>query len=296
METDFNPIRFSFTGDLGHDQNLILKGPQRLKEADVLIMESTYGNRCHDRTDKLDDIARICNEVFSRQGVLVIPAFAVGRSQEIIYCLGKLERQGRIPKVPIILDSPMSAAALAIFINHAEDQIIESSFREHPHEFLPENFEISESPDDSMLACMRDGPMVVISASGMLSGGRILHHLKNRLPDERNGVLFIGFQAEGTKGRYLLDNGEKEKEMRIHHHPVPINAKIYNLDAFSAHSDYKEILNWLETIENKPKEVIINHGAPNSQEALAQKITDRFGWKATPAYLKKEYSFGDKKK
>lgn len=277
LHADQKGCKLTFTGDLGNDRSHLMKGPEQLLDTDVLVLESTYGDRLQPRTDSLQELAAIANKTFARGGVLVIPSFAVGRAQEITYLLRLAEDRGLIPKVPVILDSPMATAATNVCIEHPEDQILESSFVGTGENFRPALFEVTESPDDSMVACMRDGPMIVISSSGMLNGGRILHHLKHRLIDEKNTILFTGYQAEGTKGRYLQENEGSIESLRIHHQDVPILAEIKTLDVLSSHADFQDSLRWIEAMEKKPKLILLNHGHPNSQAALADKIRTRFG-------------------
>jgi metallo-beta-lactamase family protein len=211
--------------------------------------------------------------------VLVIPAFAVGRAQEILTMLRLLEDAGRIPKLPVVLDSPMASKATEIYLAHPEDHRRGPDFAPHDlQNFFPANFETVESPDESMLACMREGPLVVISAAGMLSGGRILHHLKARLPIERNIVLFAGYQAEGTKGRYLQDKGELDGSLRIHHQEVPVRAKIRTLPALSAHGDAADLVTWLRRLRRPPRRIFLNHGTLASAEGLRQTLVRELGW------------------
>ncbi len=275
FQDEFHRKVVTFSGDVGHNRSFILRGPQEAIETDVLILESTYGDRRHPREDVLEPFADIYRRTVARGGTLVIPAFAVGRAQEVTYMIRLLEDQGRIPIVPVVLDSPMSVAAMEICLNHHEDRL-------NPEEtgnakFKPRHFEIAATPDQSMLVCMRDGPGVVISASGMLSGGRILHHLKRRLPDARNTVLFCGYQAEGTKGRVLQESAGMLKELRIHHQQVEIAAEIATIEHLSAHADQEELLDWVGRMRRLPKLIILNHGSPSAQKTLGDLITARFG-------------------
>lgn len=285
--------KITFTGDLGNNRSRLLKGPDQIMETDVLVLESTYGDRLQPRSDPLEELATIANRTFSRGGVLVIPAFAVGRAQEVTYLFRQLEDRNLIPKVPVILDSPMAKSAMNICINHPEDQILDSEFLGAGDNFHPTHFEVTETPDQSMVACMRDGPMVVISASGMLSGGRILHHLKHRLPDERNTIMFTGYQAEGTKGRYLQENAGKIATLRIHHREVEIKAEIVTLDVLSSHADYQDSLAWIEAMETKPKLIALNHGHPAAQAALAKRIFDKFKIKTLIASESREIDLSE---
>jgi len=275
-----NPRLITFSGDLGHARSRTLKGPVEVLETDVLIIESTYGDRAHPRTDPLDALAEIALRTFQRKGVLIIPAFSVGRSQEVLHLFRVLEDSGRIPRVPVILDSPMSNAATRIFLKHPEDSPLESSFIGSGDNFFPRGFEPVVSADDSMMACMRDGPMVVIAAAGMLNGGRILHHLKHRLPQKKNTVLFVGYQAEGTKGRFLQDQGQSMGSMRIHHQEVPVEAEVSSIQNLSAHGDAQDLVEWIGHFEKKPSKIFVNHGTPASAEALASRITRELGLRA----------------
>jgi metallo-beta-lactamase family protein len=261
----------TFSGDLGHDRMLTLKAPEPVLETDTLVLESTYGDRLHPRTDLVSSLSVIAKRTFDRGGVLVIPAFAVGRSQEILYALRVCEDRGLIPSFPVILDSPMAQAATRIFMNHPEDH--RDSIFTHDDQYLPAGFTMTLSSDDSMLSCMKDGPFTVISAAGMLSGGRILHHLKTRLPHEENTILFCGYQADGTKGRFLQDNAEDLDKLRIHHQEVEVNAEIATISELSAHGDYKDIEGWLGLMTRKPRKILINHGNPAASDAMAQYLT-----------------------
>jgi metallo-beta-lactamase family protein len=266
----------TFSGDLGHDRLLTMRGPEILLETDVLILESTYGNREHPRHDSLKEFASIANRTFKRGGMLIIPAFSVGRAQEIMYMIRKCEDAAAIPKVPVTLDSPMANAATRVFLDHPKDhkETCRFSSKDPVDCYLPALFETTETANDSMLACMKDGPGVVISAAGMLNGGRILHHLKARLPHEQNTILFCGYQAEGTKGRYLQDNASNIDVIRIHHKEVPILAEIATMATLSAHADWVDIKNWLAKIQKPPKEILLNHGSLEALDAMAGHVTD----------------------
>jgi metallo-beta-lactamase family protein len=281
----------TFSGDVGHNRSMILKGPEPIRNTDVLILESTYGDRLHPEEDAETLLGRYLERALGRSGVVVIPAFAVGRSQEVVFMIGHLERKGLIPKVPVFLDSPMSKKALQVFFSREEDQTVRSCFRGDPNDFFPEKFEIIESADHSMLATMMEGPAIVVSASGMLSGGRVMHHLKHRLPDPRNMVIFTGYQAEGTKGRFLQDNSSSLKSLRIHHQEVEVAAEVVTVDHLSSHADYKELIAWLKQIEQGPEQVLLNHGNPHAQEALAERIQQSFHWPATPASRQQIWHF-----
>lgn len=296
LAADLGPrgtVTVTFSGDLGNSRSLHLRPPDIVRDTDILILESTYGDRLQPRASPLDALATIANRTFARGGVMVVPAFAVGRAQELTYMLRLLENTGKLPSVPVILDSPMAAAAMEICLAHAEDQVLSSAFAGSGDPFRPKLFEVTESADESMLACMRDGPMVVISASGMLNGGRILHHLKARLPNEKNTVLFTGYQAEGTKGRYLQDQNGVDgtaSVLRIHHDDVPVAAEIVTLEQLSSHADYDDILAWLGLMEKLPSTLILNHGTPAAQAALAGHVESKFGIHAAMSATQKVYT------
>lgn len=266
----------TFSGDLGHPRSLTMRPPDPIQETDVLVLESTYGDRLHVRNDAVHELAEVALKTFQRRGVLVIPAFAVGRAQEVLYIIKLAEDAGLIPKVPVLLDSPMSKIATKVFFDHPEDHKEGLQFTRGTTEdrFLPSKFETTISADDSLLACMREGPMIVISAAGMLNGGRILHHLKSRLPHAENTILFCGYQAEGTKGRTLQDRPDHLSKLRIHHKEVPIEAEIATIASLSAHGDFQDIAEWLQRMSKPPSHVLINHGEPPAMlgmQAIVQK-------------------------
>ena len=280
----------TFSGDIGRPHSPILRAPDSILETDVLVLESTYGQREHPKEEVGKFLADALTKTFERKGVVVIPAFAVGRAQEILYLIRELEEAGRIPSVPVVLDSPMAVSATEVFFLHSEDQAFRKDWGTEHERFLPHKFEATQNVDESFLACLREGPAVVISASGMLAGGRVLHHLKKRLPDPRNTVLFVGYQAEGSKGRYLLDEGKRAGAVRIHHQEIPVNAEILSIDALSAHADGSEIIEWLRKFKRKPKKIFLNHGVPEAARALAARIHRDLGWDGITA-LDHEESF-----
>ena len=278
----------TFSGDLGHDRCITLRGPEYLTECDALVLESTYGDRLHPRTDTLEEFSTIAKRTFARGGTLVIPAFAIGRAQEILYIIRRCEDMKLIPEVPTVLDSPMSNEATRIFFNNPEDHRDQSFFNvESPEEhFLPKQFTTSVTSDDSLMACMQDGPRIIISAAGMLNGGRILHHLKARLPNPNNTVLFCGYQAVGTKGRYLQDNAGSIESLRIHHEEIPVEAEIATISSLSAHADWADIQNWLKHMSKPPFHIILNHGDPEAMLALSGHIKEVLPRTAVTAMLK----------
>ena len=266
----------TFSGDLGHNRSLTMRGPEALVETDVLVLESTYGDRLHPRTDTVALFAEIAQRTFARQGTLVIPAFAVGRAQEILYLIRICEDRGLIPKVPVTLDSPMSNEATRIFFDHPEDhkENLQFTGENASEDYLPELFGTTTTADDSMMSCMRDGPGIVISAAGMLNGGRILHHLRARLPEPQNTVLFCGYQALGTKGRFLQDNVGNIETLRIHHQEIPIEAEVATIDTLSAHGDWQDFQEWLKQMSKPPFHVILNHGDPAAMTEMVKHVQE----------------------
>ncbi|MEZ4815437.1 MAG: MBL fold metallo-hydrolase [Bdellovibrionota bacterium] len=281
LETENGVKLLTFSGDIGNNRSYILKGPDPLIESDYLVLESTYGNRLHDPGDPLVELGECIREVYNNRGVLVIPAFAAGRSQELLYMIKLLEDSGKIPKIDVLLDSPMATKATDAFLQHKEDHKFDNSFTA-TRDFYPSQFQIVETPDDSMLACMREGPLIVIAGAGMLNGGRVLHHLKKRLPRKENMVLFSGFQAESTKGRYLLEEAPKSGFLRIHHQEIAVEAQIKSISSLSAHADSNELLSWCSHMKKAPKKVFLNHGQPEAMQKLTQRLKDELHWNVEP--------------
>ncbi len=267
--TGFKIITFS--GDLGNGRSPTLKPPVPILETDHLIIESTYGDRLQPLAQPADEMEKIINRVAQRGGVLVIPAFSVGRTQDILYLIRKLEDENRIPHLPVYLDSPMATEATNVYLKHPEDHALILNGNGFESPINTKNYHTVTSPDESMLLCMRDGPMIVVSAAGMLTGGRVMHHLAKRLPDAKNAVLFVGFQAEGTKGR-LLQGGIGE--IRIHHKTVDVEAEICTIESLSAHADQEDTIHWLKHLKRAPEMVYVNHGETGSAMALAARIRE----------------------
>lgn len=276
----------TFSGDLGNGRLQTLRQPETITETDYLVLESTYGNRLQPRNNPEEELAAVINKVMERKGVLVIPAFSVGRTQEVLYLIKKLEESNRVPSVPVYLDSPLAQDATEIYLKHPEDHQLIISNGELTSPFCSKCYKTVKSPDESMILCMQNGPMIVLSAAGMLTGGRVLHHLKHRLPDSKNGVLFVGYQAEGTKGR-LLQNGIKS--LRIHHQEIPVEAEIFSIDSLSAHADPDDIIGWLKHLKKPPLQIFLNHGEKEAAEALAYRIFQEFGFKITIPEMGQEF-------
>ena len=265
------------SGDLGRYDRPILKDPEPARNADWLLLESTYGNRMHAK-DSETELRNLIKETVARRGCLLIPAFAVGRTQDLIYTIRKMEDEGEIPAIPVHVDSPMGLEATEIYCRHPEEHDFKmqqlSSQESCP--ITSRHMVVHKSPEQSKSINQFKGPMVIISASGMATGGRVLHHLKQRLPNPDTTVLFAGYQAEGTRGRLLQDGA---KEVKLLGEVVPVRAQIKVIDGFSAHADQGEILRWLGTFKQAPRMTYIVHGEPPAASALADSIRERFKWK-----------------
>ncbi len=260
-----------FSGDLGSGRSSILRPPVQGLEADVLILESTYGDRIQPKEPVGGQLAGIVNRVFKRGGVVVIPAFAVGRTQEILFHMQQLKSSGLIPDVPVFVDSPMANQVTDLFLRHPEEHLPVSEGSNIQAPIDADCFEPIVDVEQSKALNAKSGPMVIISAAGMLNGGRVMHHLKTRLPDERNALLFVGYQAAETKGRLLQDG---IKTIRIHHQEIPVRAEVVTIEGMSAHADQSELIDWVKRLRNPPKRVFINHGDDLGPEVLAAKLRD----------------------
>ncbi len=263
--------RVLFGGDLGRYSRPILPDPSPGVAADVLLVESTYGDRRHPPEDGGETLARIITETFARRGKVIVPAFAIGRVEELLYWLFKLEDDGRLPKMPIYVDSPMALKGIEYYRGRTDelDRDIGALRRKLPR------FTSVDSAAESKALVERDAPAVIVASSGMATGGRVVHHLFAGLPDPRNTVLFVGFQAAGTRGRQLADGA---KHVKIFGQYVPVHARIEKIDGMSSHADAGEIIRWLRTFPRAPKTTYLVHGEIVAQEALKARIAKELGW------------------
>jgi len=266
-----------FSGDLGRASRPILRDPEQAYNVDYLVLESTYGDRLHQPGSPIEELARVITESAQRGGALVAPSFAIGRTQALLYVICELEEAGRIPRLPVYVDSPMAIEATEVFERRVPELDMDSRLRtiRGSRIFRPADLHICKSREESKAINDVAGPAIIISSSGMAVGGRILHHLKKRLPDKATTVLLIGFQAYGTRGRSLL---EGQSEIKIHGRMVPVGATVETILGFSAHADYHEILAWLMGFNRPPEKTFIVHGEPEASAAMAERIRDRFGW------------------
>ena len=269
--------RVVFSGDIGQYDAPIIPDPTEPRRADYLVMECTYGGRSHGEADAAEQLAQTVNDTVRRAGVVVIPAFAIGRTQAVIYLLRELIAAGRIPDLPVYVDSPMAISAVEIYCRFAAEHDLETRELEDAGRcpIHTRQMHFTRTRDESKAINRVAGPAIIISASGMLVGGRILHHLINRLPEARNTLLFVGFQPEGSVGRRLLEGA---KSITLHQRRLPVRARVTHINALSAHADQPDLLRWLGKLETPPRETILVHGEPPAAAALRQAIRERYGW------------------
>ena len=262
------------SGDLGRYGRPILRDPEAVKTADWLMVESTYGDRRHPENPE-GALAEIINAVADDSGVLIVPSFAVGRTQELIYSIRKLEDEKQIPALPVHVDSPMAINATEIYREHREEHDLDMARLKDRDPFSSRRFFVHRTEEESKSINNLKGPFILLTSSGMATGGRVLHHLRQRLPDPKTTVLFVGFQAQGTRGQTLQQGA---RELKMFGQMVPVRAKIKTIDGFSAHADQAEILRWLQGFERPPKRTYVVHGEPKAAETLAEMMRARFKW------------------
>lgn len=271
-----------FTGDLGRMRDAVMQAPSIIYQTDYLVIESTYGDRLHEQDHPKVILKNSINKTIDRGGSVIIPAFAVGRSQVLLHYLSELRKERAIPDVPIYLDSPMAINATEILSNHREDlRLTGMQCKE-----LCDIAQYISTPDESMELDRQKAPKIIISASGMATGGRILFHLKAYATDARNTILFTGFQAPGTRGASMLNGAEF---IKMHGDMIPIHAEVHVIRSTSAHADYAEILEWLKHFTEPPKKTFITHGEEEAALSLKQKMESELGWTCiVPEYKQTE--------
>lgn len=277
IEDDRRSILFS--GDIGRPDDLLLAAPTPMAGADYLVTESTYGDRLHERSDVLIKLAEVVNRTIARGGAVIIPSFAVGRAQSLLYAVHLLKQRQAIPNLPVYLNSPMAVDATTVYGRHRDEHRLNAA----ECEAMCRTATIINTPEESIALNTRQGPMIIIAASGMATGGRVIHHLKSFAPDHRNTILFAGFQAGGTRGAAMLGGATT---IRIHGEDVPLRAEVAMLDNLSAHADAGEILDWLKRFSKKPLHTFITHGEPAAADALRLRIERELHWSChVPDYL-----------
>ncbi len=294
LNTGGQTRRLLFTGDIGRVRNseiapgkVVHSGPQEGETADVLVMESTYGNRKHPDTDPRPELAQLIRETVERGGSVVVPAFAVERTQKFLFMLKELMESGQIPRIPVFCDSPMAIKAVEIFLKHSEEYTSQTAdlIKKYGSPLNWPGLAFAQTAEQSKKINASQYPSIIISSSGMVTGGRILHHLSQRLPDPKNLVLFIGFQAPGTRGAIIKSGAP---EVKIFGDFVPIRAQVASLEQFSDHADTPELLKWLNTFTNKPGVTYLVHGEPAASSQLRDAIQNELGWNVQVAeYMEK---------
>ena len=264
-------VKVVFSGDLGRRNDPIMRPPSMVQEADYLVVESTYGNRRHEQVDAEETLGSHLNRALARGGVVIMPAFAVGRAQTLLFFISRLKERSAIPDVPVYLNSPMAINATRLYHEYRAE-----------HRLSPEQCEqacataqMVNTADESRALNKRGGPMIIVSASGMATGGRVLHHLKAFAPDARNMIVLPGFQAAGTRGAALASGAT---EIKIHGEYVPVRAEVVKMDSMSAHADYSEILEWLRGVRRPPRRTFVTHGEPAAADARRRRIEETLGW------------------
>jgi metallo-beta-lactamase family protein len=269
--------RVLFSGDLGHYDQPIIRDPVAPPACDYLLCESTYGDRLHDPENPKDALTRFIIDAAQRKAPVLIPAFAVGRTQEILYLIRELEDEKAIPVLPVWVDSPMAAASTIAYAKRTEeqDEAYASVLARPQHPLRTHSMMTASSKHESKKLNEVQGARVIISASGMMTGGRVLHHALRMVPDPDATLVFVGYQAAGTLGRRILD---REPEVKILGQWVPVRCRIVKIGGFSAHADWKEVLRWLEGMDGAPRRTFLTHGEPVAANAMAAHIKERFGW------------------
>jgi len=270
--------RVLFSGDLGHYDQPIIRDPSPPPSCDYLLVESTYGDRLHDPEDPKVALARVINDAAQRNAPVLIPAFAVGRTQEIVYLIRELEDEKAVPVLPVVVDSPMAAAATAAYANRKEehDEEYASILMQKRHPLRTHSMVTATSREESKRVNDAKGARVIVSASGMMTGGRVMHHALRMVSDPEATIVFVGFQAAGTTGRRILDG---EPEVKILKQWIPVRCRVAKIRGFPAHADWKEVLRWLEGMQTGvPSRTFPTHGEPEAANAKAGHIKERFGW------------------
>lgn len=274
IDLDVDGKRFVFSGDIGRTNDLLLYSPLNPKKADVLFIESTYGGRFHpDEVEAIPQIEKIVNDTFNRGGSLFVPSFSVERAQLMMLIFWRLLKEKKIPKVPMIMDSPMGANILELFHRTRDWHRLEKNECDEMCSY----FTVVSSYSETIELRTNNEPKIVIAGSGMLTGGRMLNYLETQAQNSNNTLLFVGYQAEGTRGRKLL---EGEKELKVYGKWVPFKMQVAEVEGLSAHADHTELIDWMSKIKNKPERVFIVHGEKESAKALQKGIKETYGWEA----------------
>jgi metallo-beta-lactamase family protein len=283
IKGDSQTKKIVFSGDLGRNHDIMLRPPTAIEQADILFIESTYGNKNNPAPDPAGDLEKILNDTFAHNGVVLIPAFAVGRTQVLLYYLHQLMETDRIPDVPVYIDSPMAISATYLYYRYPEYHKVKFNQSEFAQKLETNMLMFVKTSQHSKSLNKIKGKAIIISSSGMMTGGRILHHLYHRLPNPQDTVIVAGYQAEGTRGRKLVD---KEPTIKIFGEDVPVRCKIENMSSLSGHADRAELFQWMKNFKQAPKMVFTVHGEGENLKAYAQAIRKELGWNVIePGYL-----------
>lgn len=275
-----------FSGDLGRADDKIMFGPEPIDHADFIVVESTYGDRAHDKSNPEDRFAEIVNRTVARGGIVVVPSFAVGRAQELLLALFHMKKRRLIPDLPVFLNSPMAIDMTEIYMRHCNEHRLSKEDCVGMGTVAKMVRTVEESRELDSIRY----PSIIVSASGMATGGRVLHHIKALAPDHRNTILFAGFQAGGTRGARMVAG---EKTIRIYGDDVPVNAEVATLEGMSAHADAGQVIDWLKTAPKQPQQVFLNHGEPTASDTLRQRIKHELGWSAMAPLLGQTVDLGE---
>lgn len=273
-----------FSGDLGRSEDPMLFAPEPVKEADILFIESTYGDRENPITHPMDEFAEVVNRAMDNEGCLLIPAFSVGRTQLLMYYMKTLIEKKLIPDIPVYVDSPMAISVTQLHKSFADIHKLDDFNLSAQHSVFDfKNIQYRRSQEESIQLNFIKKNAIIISASGMCTGGRIIHHLYNRLQNKNDTILFVGYQAEGTRGRRILDGEEK---IKMFGYEIPVVCHVEKIEGLSAHADRSELLSWLSNFKDHPKNTFVVHGEPKSSRAFARTISEEFNWNVTvPKYM-----------
>jgi len=294
LTTNGSTSRLLFTGDIGRVRDnqvspgkVVRSGPQENESCDYLVMESTYGNRQHPHDDPRPEMAGLIRVTVQRGGSVIVPAFAVERTQKLLFMLKELMETEQIPRVPVHADSPMAIKAVQIFLKYTDEFSPDTKalIEKYGSPLSWPNFHFDQSQEDSKRINESKYPTIIVSSSGMATGGRVLHHLAQRLPDPRNLVLFIGFQAPGTRGFDIKNNAS---EVKMFGQVVPVRAQVASLEQFSDHADTPELLEWLRTFRAAPKQTFLVHGEPAASAQLRASMTEVLSWNVQVAAYKEK--------
>ena len=283
IELLINDKKVVFSGDIGRSKPMLLYPPQKIKEADYIVMESTYGDRTHHIEDVKLALLQVIEETFDRKGILMIPSFAVERTQEIIYLLHQLREEEKLPRIPIFLDSPMGVNSTKVYEQYPEWQNL-SRFTLNT---MYEDVKFITNYDQSRAVVTDKHTKIVIAGSGMMEGGRILHYLNNHIENDRNTLLFVGYQGEGTRGRAIIEGSD---EIKFFGNYRKVKCQIRSISSLSAHGDQHEMIDWLKHFEHPPKRIFINHGEPHQSDALRVKLQHELAWNVAIPKLGESYT------